>query len=51
MGMNDLATMLKTFEMEGREGKNKENYESYIHRYETEAGLAGLELENYINNL
>jgi HPt (histidine-containing phosphotransfer) domain-containing protein len=51
MGMNDLAVMLKTFEMEGKEGKNKENYESYIKRYETEAGLAVLELENYVNNL
>jgi two-component system sensor histidine kinase/response regulator len=51
MGMKDLAGLLKTFEMEGKEGKNKENYESYIQSYETEAGLAGLELEHYINNL
>ena len=51
MGMNDLAVMLKTFEIEGKEGKNQGNYESYIKRYETDAGLAGLELENYINNL
>jgi HPt (histidine-containing phosphotransfer) domain-containing protein len=51
MGMNDLATMLKTFELEGKVGKNKENYLSYINRYEMEAKLAVAELENYINNL
>jgi HPt (histidine-containing phosphotransfer) domain-containing protein len=51
MGMNDLAVMLKTFEIEGKEGKNHENYESYIQRYETETGLSLVELEYYINNL
>ena len=51
MGMNDLAIMLKTFEIEGREGRNKENYKSYIDRYEKEAIQAVGELENYINNL
>jgi len=51
MGMNDLALMLKKFEIEGKEGTNNENYEAYIQRYETEGGLAVLELENYINNL
>lgn len=51
MGMNDLTVLLKTLEIEAKEGKNKENFESTIHRYETEAGLAVLELENYINNL
>jgi HPt (histidine-containing phosphotransfer) domain-containing protein len=51
MGMNDLAIMLKTFEIEGREGKNKENYKSYIDRYEIEAVQALEELENYISNL
>jgi HPt (histidine-containing phosphotransfer) domain-containing protein len=51
MGMNDLALMLKTFELEGKEGKNKENYKSYIDRYEDEATKASAELENYVNNL
>lgn len=51
MGMSDLSLMLKTFEAEGKEGRNKENYESYIKRFETEAGLAVKELENYIKNL
>ena len=51
MGMTDLAIMLKTFELEGREGTNKENYNSYIMRFETETRQAVEELENYINNL
>jgi len=51
MGMEDLAIMLKTFELEGREGKNKENYKSYIDRFEKEAGQAAEELDNYIKNL
>jgi len=51
MGMKDLADMLKTFELEGKDGKNKESYKSYIERYEREAMLAVVELENYINNL
>ena len=51
MGMNDLADMLKTFEIEGKEGKNKENYGSYIERYDKETKQAVFELENYVNNL
>jgi HPt (histidine-containing phosphotransfer) domain-containing protein len=51
MGMTDLALMLKTFEAEGKEGKNIENYESYIVRFEKETGMALKELENYVNNL
>ena len=51
MGMNDLAIMLKTFELEGKEGINRENYKSYILRFEDETRQAVAELENYINNL
>jgi HPt (histidine-containing phosphotransfer) domain-containing protein len=51
MGMNDLAAMLKTFELEGKVGNNKENYIAYIDRFEKEASLAVLELNSYINNL
>lgn len=51
MGMNDLAAMLKTFELDGKEGRNKEKYLSYIERFEREAMLAVAELDNYINNL
>jgi hypothetical protein len=51
MGMNDLAMMLKTFELELKEGKNSENYKAYIERYENETSEAVLELDYYINNL
>jgi HPt (histidine-containing phosphotransfer) domain-containing protein len=51
MGMTDLANMLKTFELEGKEGKNRESYESYINRYEKDSNEAVKELEHYISNL
>jgi HPt (histidine-containing phosphotransfer) domain-containing protein len=51
MGMSDLALMLKIFEEEGKEGKNKENYGSYIIRFEKETEVAVKELENYVNSL
>jgi HPt (histidine-containing phosphotransfer) domain-containing protein len=50
-GMNDLAIMLKTFELEGKVGANKENYTSYIDRFERETSVAVMELSDYINNL
>ena len=49
MGMNDLALMLKTFELQAREGKKSELYESYITRYKTETEAAVKELEDLIN--
>jgi HPt (histidine-containing phosphotransfer) domain-containing protein len=51
MGMNDLAIMLKTFEIEAKEGRNKENFKLYIERYESDTIQAVSELDNYINNL
>jgi HPt (histidine-containing phosphotransfer) domain-containing protein len=51
MGMNDLATMLKTFELQAREEKESHMYESYIVRYRTETCEAIAELEHLSNNL
>ncbi len=51
MGMNELATLLKTFELEAKEGKNVEKYSGYIEKYEKDSKEAVLELEQYINNL
>jgi HPt (histidine-containing phosphotransfer) domain-containing protein len=51
MGMNDLAVMLKTFEIELKEGKNSGNYKAYIERYENETRQGVTELDYYINNL
>ena len=50
MGMSDLALMLKLFEIEAKEGRNKENYQSYIGRFENETGQALEELEDYSKN-
>ena len=50
MGMNDLAAMLKTFELQAREGKESHLYESYILRFKTETDAAVIELEDFISN-
>jgi HPt (histidine-containing phosphotransfer) domain-containing protein len=50
MGMNDLAAMLKTFELQAREGKESQLYESYILRFKTETDAAVVELEDLIRN-
>jgi len=50
MGMNELAMMLKTFELQAREEKESELYESYISRFKTETEAAGKELDHLINN-
>ncbi len=49
MGMNDLALMLKTFELQAREGKEPELYESYIKRFKFETEAAIKELDNILN--
>ena len=50
MGMNELALMLKTFELQAKEGKAVEKYESYIERFRNDTGEALKELDNLINN-
>ncbi len=49
MGMNDLALMLKTFELQAKEGKATELYESYIERFKSDTEAAVTELEDVIN--
>ena len=49
MGMNDLATMLKTFELQTREETEVHLYESYITRFQTETREAISELEDLVN--
>lgn len=48
MGMNDLAAMLKTFEMEAKEGRETGSYLSYIERFRKETEIALIELEHLI---
>ncbi|HEX2968538.1 MAG TPA: Hpt domain-containing protein [Bacteroidales bacterium] len=50
MGMDDLATMLKTFEIQTKDGKNSESYGAYIERFRNDTEIAISELTDYINN-
>ena len=50
MGMEDLAALLKTFELQANEGRSSELYESYISRFETDTKAAVSELEDLIRN-
>jgi HPt (histidine-containing phosphotransfer) domain-containing protein len=49
MGMSELADMLKTFELQAREGKEPQLYESYAERFLSETQVAINELEDLIN--
>jgi HPt (histidine-containing phosphotransfer) domain-containing protein len=50
MGMDGLAEMLKTFELQAREGKEPQLYEHYLERFKSETEEARKELEDIINN-
>lgn len=50
MGMNDLAVMLKNFELQAREGREKEMYKSYIERFRADTLGALAELDNLVKN-
>ncbi len=50
MGMNDLALMLKTFELNAKEGKETEEYSNYISRFKTDTHQALIELDDLINS-
>jgi HPt (histidine-containing phosphotransfer) domain-containing protein len=50
MGMSELADMLKTFELQARDGKESQLYESYIERFLSETQVAIKELEDLIIN-
>ena len=50
MGMSSLADMLKTFELQAREGKEPQLYEHYLERFKNETEGAILELDSMIKN-
>lgn len=50
MGMNDLALMLKNFELLAKDGKETEKYESFIERFKNDTREAAKELNNLVNN-
>jgi len=49
MGMNDLAEMLKKFELQARDGKDSELYESYISRFREDTEMAIKELDDLVS--
>lgn len=49
MGMNELASLLKTFELSAKEGKNPELYESYITKFGEDTRCAISELEDLVS--
>jgi HPt (histidine-containing phosphotransfer) domain-containing protein len=49
MGMNDLAQMLKSFELLAKEVKETEKYESFIERFRNETTEAVKELDDFIS--
>lgn len=51
MGMDSLANMLKTFELQAVDGKNTEKYEAYISRFESDTLSALEELDDLVKNL
>jgi HPt (histidine-containing phosphotransfer) domain-containing protein len=48
MGMNDLAAMLKTFELQAREAHEVSSYHGYIERFRKETDAALVELDDLI---
>ncbi len=51
MGMDSLANLLKTFEVQAMEAKNSDLYESYIQRFENDTKYALEELDSLIKKL
>ncbi|MFN8240180.1 MAG: hypothetical protein U0X39_05435 [Bacteroidales bacterium] len=51
MGMSELATLLKKFELQAKEGIEPENYTAYISKFEEDTKLAVDELKHFIKNL
>jgi HPt (histidine-containing phosphotransfer) domain-containing protein len=50
MGMNDLGAMLKAFEIQAKDGKESELYQSYIIRFRADTEAAIIELDDLISN-
>ena len=50
VGMNELAAMLKTFELSAKEGKYINLYDSYISKFGEDTKAAVTELEDLVKN-
>jgi len=51
MGMEELAAMLKTFELQAKNGVEASKYPEYINRFKDETGIAVTELDEFVKNL
>jgi HPt (histidine-containing phosphotransfer) domain-containing protein len=51
MGITELAAMLKTFELQAKDGSESELYKSYILRFKSDTDAAVIELEDYLSKL
>jgi HPt (histidine-containing phosphotransfer) domain-containing protein len=51
MGMDDLAEVLKIFEQQAKEGRDPDEFESYIARFGEDTMAAIAELDTLISNL
>lgn len=49
MGMTELATTLKTFEIQAKDGTESQSYEAYIEKYKNDTTGAIGELDDLIN--
>jgi len=49
MGMDDLAQLLKTFELEAKKPENVHLYQSYIDRFASDTAEAVKELDHFLN--
>ena len=50
MGMSELATMLKTLELQAKEGQESEKYQSYVDKFRNDTLEAVKELDDLIIN-
>jgi HPt (histidine-containing phosphotransfer) domain-containing protein len=50
MGMSDLAGMLKTFELQAKDGSEADRYESYVERFGKDTAEAVKELDVLVND-
>jgi HPt (histidine-containing phosphotransfer) domain-containing protein len=50
MGMEELAIMLKTFELQAKEEKEPHMYEGYVEKFREDTTEAVKELERIVNN-
>lgn len=51
MGMEDLARLLKTFELEAKEGIGTDRYESYVEKFRNDTSEARKELDDLTKNI